>query len=260
MPVMMNSFLLPISPALPFLLEDKLIKGGMQCLENASEMNNMHVAKRKVGMLVSISSEGGKTYKLQADKKTWEEANFGGGSGADLVFEAPITTVLSPTGQTVIGLSQGQRIPEPPGAGYVLASGGGDTLLWIDMFGDANVGVRRTFKYTCGTFLKPGDTHDFLLQSSNTILLVLVKMNVFDVKLEGFSMEDRSDRNPYTFISGLDAQTDEGVFFDGEVQRNLRRYSVLATPVPDGRHYMRFSNVGTSPCKPTLDMTYLILE
>lgn len=265
MPVMMNSFLLPISPALPFLLEDKYLRGGMQCVDKKADMESLHVAKRKVGMLVSVAEEDGKTYKLAKDKTTWEEAKFGGGDGSggtQYLFDDPLVSIPQPSGELLVTVAPGQRIPQSPGAGFVLTSGANQALNWMDMFGNTGggKGVRRTVEYECPDYLYASQEHVTVLDLPPTILLIRVHLNAFDVKVEAFynSMED--DRNPYTFASSNNFYTDEGVFIDGDVEIKHRRFSVLATEDGTAKHRFRFTNIGSEPVKPKMTLTYLVLE
>ncbi len=262
MPVMMTSFLLPASAALPYLLEDKYLRGGMRCLPTLAERDAMSVGNKKPGMLCYVT-ETKKMYQLGADNVTWEEAKFGG--GANYKFQAPFVTATDESGITVVGLDPSKQVPEPEYAGMTLVSGANGAMFWADLNGSENMGVRKTVEYESPGYITPGGTVDFDLQMNRSVMLLRVELNAFDIELSAFESSDRLDRNPYLFRSTANFLVDDGVFQDVDEENNprtqkLRRYSFLSNRDNTPTVSWRMKNIGTSPAKPKLTVTYLVLE
>lgn len=72
MPINLPTFLRPTSSAIPFLLEDVNIKGGLRTVEALTDRDAIPSAGRKAGMLVAVA-ETGLSYTLAADLVTWSE-------------------------------------------------------------------------------------------------------------------------------------------------------------------------------------------
>lgn len=261
MPVNMTSFLLPASAALPYLLEDIYLRGGMRCVATLAIRDAMSVGNKKPGMLCYVT-ETKKMYQLGVDNITWEEAKFG---GSEYKFEAPFVTAVDETGLTVVGLDPSKQVPEPPYAGMTLVSGANGAMFWADLSGSENMGVRKTVEYEAPNYITPGMQVDFDLAMNRTIMLLSVTLNAFDIELSAFESSDRTDRNPYLFRSTANFLTDDGVFYDVDadnnpIMRKLRRYSFLSNKDNTSSISWRMKNIGTSPAKPKLTVTYLVLE
>lgn len=261
MPVYMTSFLLPASAALPYLLEDVYLRGGMRCLATLALRDAMSVGNKKPGMLCYVT-ETKKMYQLGADNVTWEEAKFG---GSEYKFEPPFVTAVDETGLTVVGLDPSKQVPEPEYAGMTLVSGANGTMFWADLSGNESAGVRKTVEYESPAYITPGQHVDFDLQMNRTVMLLSVKLNAFDVELSAFPTAQRDDRNPYLFRSTANFLEDDGVFSDVDsegnpVIRKLRRYSFLSNKDNSPTISWRMKNIGTSPSKPKLTVTYLVME
>lgn len=261
MPVNMTSFLVPASTALPYLLEDKYLRGGMRCLPTLADRDAMSVGNKKPGMLCYVT-ETKKMYQLGTDNVTWEEAKFG---GSNYRFDAPFVTAVDETGLTVVGIDPNKQVPEPEYAGMTLISGANGTMMWVDMSGNENQGVRKTVEYEAGAYITPGQQLDFDLTMNKSCMLIRVETNAFDIELSAFESSDRSDRNPYLFRSTANFLVDDGVFYDEDADGNpvlkkLRRYSFLANRDNTNVVSWRMKNIGTSPAKPKLTVTYLVLE
>lgn len=257
MPVVMSSFIVPVSTALPYLIEDKYVKGGLRFVATELERDAIHTFARKEGMLVYVK-ETKKYYQLGTDLVTWSKASLG---GSDQVFEfsAPIKADLV-DGKTVVSLAPSQVIPTSPGAGYALVSGDKQTLIWLDMFGQQSRGTRNSVQFEASATLMPGAHEDFELAMSSTSILLDVALSAFDVELTGWRDETRSELNPYTFVSTQDMLIDQGVsVVDGEYVKH-RRFAILATSKGGSTHYFRFTNVGSTPCKPKVTIQYLALQ
>lgn len=261
MPVNMTSFLLPASAALPYLLEDKYLRGGMRCLPTLNDRDIMSVGNKKPGMLCYVT-ETKKMYQLGADNVTWEEAKFG---GSNYKFESPFVTAVDETGLTVVGLDPSKQVPEPQYAGMTLMSGANGTMFWVDMSGNESAGVRKTVEYEAQNYITPGQKLDFDLAMNKTVMLLSVKLNAFDVELTAYQSSLRDDRNPYIFRSTANFLEDDGVFTDVDSEgnpliRKLRRYSFLSNKDNTPTIAWSMKNIGTSPSKPKLTVTYLVME
>ncbi len=261
MPVNMTSFLLPASTALPYLLEDKYLRGGMRCLATIADRDALHVGVKKPGMLCYVT-ETEKIYQLGKDNTTWKEANLG---GSNYKFESPFVTAVDSTGITVVGIDPSKQVPEPDQAGLTLMSGPNGVMMWVDMNGNANMGVRKIIEYESQDYLRPGQAIDFTLPMTRTLMLLRVELNAFDIEVSAFESDLRDDRNPYLFRSANNFMVDDGVFYDEDangnpILRKLRRFSFLSNKDNLPTIAWRMKNIGTSPAKPKLTITYLVLE
>lgn len=72
MAVSLSSFLIPISGAKFYLLEDLYLRGGFRIVANVKERNTMHASVKKPRMVV-ITADDGKVWQLQPDNVTWAE-------------------------------------------------------------------------------------------------------------------------------------------------------------------------------------------
>lgn len=269
MAIIMSSFLVPISPALPYLVEDKMIRGGFRCLDTIEERDKLHPMAKKPGMLVWCAVPG-QMFQLAADKVTWAPANFGGSSGGDggevevpkleVEFESPLISSVNAQGQTVVGMSAQNKIPAAPSPGMSLVSGPNDSLMWLDLTGGAQSGQRVVKTFELPSYLMPGSNYDFTMELAKTSLLLQVELNAFDIRVEGHETGHYSDPNPYTFVSSIGRMSDVGIREDDGVLTRERRYSILSNREGRTSHFFRVQNVGTVPAKPTLTITYLVLE
>lgn len=258
MPVMMSSYLLPLSPSLPFLVEDTYVKGGFRVVATFSDLGLIVAFAKKQGMLAYVTDED-KYYKLLADKKTWVEFKLGADLGDQLAAEDPILLVKQDT-KYVIGLNPSQRIPAPPGAGYQLFSGPSGSLIWVDVTGTESRGQRVNVEYTAPDYITAGNFVDFSIPAHAAAMLISVTVNCADVMLQLFESNQRLDTNPYTFVSSADKLQDDGITVIDGKNVKTRRYSFLASSDDTKRFYGRFTNVGSGKVLPSLHITYLALE
>ena len=110
MATFISSFLRPATPQAKYLLEDVYLKGGMQVAPDAVFMNDMHLAKRKTGMLVVVQDEDNQLYQLGSDN-VFRVADFSKNAGVvrktTLIEPGPLTAdqtidMLVPMGKTVM--------------------------------------------------------------------------------------------------------------------------------------------------------------
>ena len=101
---------------------------------------------------------------------------------------------------------------------------------------------------------------DFELSLSATAILLDVELSAFDVELTGWRDSTRSELNPYTFVSTQDMLSDQGVSVVDDEYVKHRRFAILASATGGNTHYFRFTNLGSTPCKPKVTITYLALQ
>ncbi len=259
MPVSMISFLTPVSPSLPYLVEDIYLRGGMRVVADLVARDKIHPGARKPGMLVWVTAES-KLYQLKADNRTWEVASLGGGGSDDLRFVAPFTEAVDADGKRVIGINSGNRIPQSPGAGYALQSGPNQTLIWVDAKQNADRGTRVISTYETPQPLAPGQTINFVLEMSRTAMMVDVTLNAVDIEIQCHSRKERNDANPYIFRSAANLLSDDGTHIeDGKLVKD-RRYAFVANVDNSPNQYWTIKNIGDLPAKPKLTVTYLVLQ
>lgn len=256
MPIVMNSFLTPVSSALPYLLDDTLVRGGLRCLATLDARDAIAKGSRKVGMLVYVS-ENSKMYQMGADLTTWLEANLGGKS---YKFNTPFVTAEDSSGQIVVDIDSAALLPPSNAAGKTLQSGPNNTVVWVDASPGADRGVRITTEYQASASIAPGKTLDVDLDMAKTCLLIHVTLDSIDVALSCYSTEAREDRNPYLFRSSTNFLSDDGVRTEDGTLYKDRRYSIIANDSGDTKQFWRFTNLGTTPVTPKLTLTYLVLE
>lgn len=256
MPITMNSFLVPVSTALPFLLEDKYLRGGMRCYATLADRDAIVAGTKKAGMLVYVS-EDQQMYQLAEDKTTWNKANLGGRA---YKFQSPLVSAEDADGNIVVGLNSNNTIPNSPGAGYTLVSGANNTYVWLDLTGNVDKGTRLTKEYELQDYIAPGAQFDFELEMAKTCMLIDVTLNAFDIELTCHTTNDRDDINPYLFRSSANFMSDQGVREeDGQFVKG-RRYSFITNADSSQLQFWRFKNIGTAQAKPKLTVTYLVME
>lgn len=205
MPIRVTSFYLPVSPSLPYILEDVYVRGGFRSVATTAARDGIAAMAKKVGMLV-YCEDVDKYFRLGTDKQTWYEFTLGGagsGSGGGVRYE---TTYLS-------------------------------------------------------NLLQAGDSVDIGIElKSATVLILDLSLDVADIKVEAFHYGDRSDQNPYTFISNIAQMKDEGLSaLDGSVERT-RRFSFWSTDDKSKTHQCRLTNVGVAETAVLLTIKYLTME
>lgn len=258
MAVTLRSFLVPASASIPFLMEDRYLKGGMRCLANVEARDAILRGARSAGMLVWCIAE--KTmYQLADDLTAWEKASLGGGS-SNYIFSAPFIEAEDADGNRVVSLNQSNRIPRSPGPGYVLQSGPNQTLTWVDGRGNADRGTRQLAEYTAPDYLAPGASINFQLEMSRTSMMIGVTLNAVDVEIQCHTTAARDDTNPYVFRSSANLMQDDGTTIqDGELVKG-RRFSFVANMDDTVYQYWTMKNIGDAPAQPKLSVIFLVLQ
>lgn len=201
MPLTISSFLLPASQAIPYLIEDRYIRGGYRSLATVADRDAIPTSARKAGMRV-FCQDNGKTYTVNVGAlTTWVEV---------------------------------KTRPE-----------------------------RAPLNYTAGSSLADGASVDFTLTTGKTCMVQKLTVNVAGLKVECFSVPERSDTNPYTFISYTGHLSDDGSskLDDDSIEFN-RRYAYICNleATPGTTTYWRITNNSGAPVTPTLDLVVLELE
>lgn len=269
MPISMSAFLLPANAAVPFLVEDIYVKGGFHIRAAFTDLAKIHPFARKAGMLVHVTADD-KIYKLLPDRTNWIEFKMGMSEEdvTALFDKLDITTMLgaempillTPVDKKqIIALHNSQKIPPAPGAGYTLMSGASG-LIWIDTSGLDKAGRRNTVEYEAPTYLAPGQVHDFSVTAAASALLIDVILDAPDVDFQIFSKADRTEENPYRFVSGVDMMSDEGITIQDGKKTKHRRYALVVNRNKSKEFFCRFTNVGSVQSKPTVSITYLVME
>lgn len=263
MPLIVDDFINPSSEWVPYILDDKYLKGGFRVFPTLADRDAYTLfAKdlaffedydsRKVGMVCSVA-ETDTLYKLGADRETWSELELGG--GIDFTPENPLQLIGN-----LLRIDPRYIVPPPSKAGQVLTTSISLTPLWQDLA--LKQGTRSTVQYTVTNAVAPGGTHDFSLDMSPSVILLHVEVNTPDMKLEGFSTSARTDNNPYTFISDEIHLIDEGIKYQNGDETKFRRFSILANleePVSSLQHF-RITNLSPIDINPTVDIMYLSLQ
>ena len=81
MPLTISSFQIPLSPSLPYILEDIYLRGGYRSVATQAIMNAIPGPARKAGMLV-YCADADTVFQLGADKVTFKPFASGGGGSA----------------------------------------------------------------------------------------------------------------------------------------------------------------------------------
>lgn len=147
MPVVMTSFLVPPNGVnVPFLLEDRYLRGGFRVVNLLTDRDSIHPMARRPGMLVHVI-ENDVLYKLLPNN-TWAE------------FKAGLSDVEFPIviAGNKIGLDASQVLPTERRPGQFLANDG-RFPMWVDLL--TSRGVRNVAQYVCPEFIAPGNSHAF---------------------------------------------------------------------------------------------------
>lgn len=253
MPVYFESFMLPAFSQLPFLLEDKYLRGGFQSLNTLADRDGMHVARKKAGMLVYIK-ETSSYYQLSDDLSEWQDAALGGGIG-------DVVSPLRVNNDGALEIDPSRILPEGGDPGQVVVKQLDGTNSWQDALGGP--GIRGVASHQSTVQLNTGDEYQFELDMAKTVMLLKVTLNVPGVEIKGYTTANRDDQNPFTFISHEDFMTDEGVFIIDQNNKEFkRRFSFMAnleTPAAV-KHYFTFTNKGSTPVTPEVTIEYLALQ
>lgn len=253
MPLFPSSFFIPPS-SVPFLVEDKYVRGGYICIADATARDALHMAIRKKGMIV-VTQDDGKSWTLRSgtSNSDWEEYNPFVGS----------TKLASPLGVD----GDGKLSLDTSGAteGQALAIDSNGDAVWSSVGGGSGgfTPTRATKTYTPSSAMTSGATDDFTLVLGKAVVVLEMTLSHPDIKIEAFGTPDRTETNPYTFLSAADHLSDDGTskMNDGSTQYN-RRYAILSNNegTVGTSIYFRLTNENATSITPTVDIKYLIIE
>ena len=104
---------------------------------------------------------------------------------------------------------------------------------------------------------------EFEMVLGGTITILELSVSTGNVQVEAFSSVDRSETNPYAFISSLTQLVDDGssIMSDGSVVYG-RRYTILSNldATPNNTIYWKITNLDGTPQTVTLNVLYVPIE
>lgn len=252
--IAVSDYFTPASPFKPYVVEDVFLKGGFRAVLTLEQLQAVNPFQKKTGMIVYVEEDDTYYKWVHADGafSPWE---IGGGFG-----ESDLATPMI--------IVDGKLTVDPL---YLIPQGGlegqvmkmkKEGVRWEYLSQNANRGVRAEKVYSV-PLMQPGDEHRFELELGRTIMIVNAEVNAHDIEIKGYGTPDRKDRNPYTFVSGVDYFIDEGIKFgnDGEATF-MRRHAFVAnreTPVTD-KVYFTARNIGGAPASVTITLAYMVVE
>lgn len=249
-----TDYMVPSNPFMPYLLEDIHVKGGFRAVLTLSQRDEIVPFVKKSGMIVYVE-EDDTYYKWVHANNAFEPWNSGGGFGEDEIA-SPLTIVDGKlTVDTAFLLPEGGLVGQVP----MMKENG---VEWAHLTQNINRGVRAVKVYAV-PLMQPGDEHRFDLELGRTIMIIKSEVNAHDIEIKGFGTPERNDRNPYTFISGIDYFVDEGIKFGENNEADyMRRHAFVANreiPVQD-TVYFTARNIGGAPASVVLTIEYMVVE
>ena len=123
--------------------------------------------------------------------------------------------------------------------------------------GNSGAVFRKTWVFTTPSI--PQDSFiEFDIDLGSSLMVYQITVSRV-VKVEIFGLPDRSDPNPYTFISTPDKLYDDGttVLSDGSIIKT-RQYSIWANlePIPKSKVYARITNIDSGSGPVSIQMLY----
>lgn len=249
-----SDYYVPSNPFIPYVLEDTYVKGGFRTVLTLDQLNAITPFVKKSGMIVYVE-EDDTYYKWVHAEQAFKPWEIGGGfSEADIA--EPLIMV---DGKLTVDPSR--LVPKGGLEGQVMMMKS-KGVEWTYLSQNANRGVRASKVYAV-PLMQPGDEHRFELELGRTIMIVKAEVNAHDIEIKGYGTPERDDRNPYTFISGIDYFIDEGIKFgeNGEADY-MRRHAFVAnrqSPVQD-TVYFTARNIGGAPASVILTIEYMVVE
>jgi hypothetical protein len=255
MPIHSPSFFIPVSlsdtvPAPshpydttlypPFVLEDIYIRGGMRCLPSVAVRDKIPIISCVVGMIAFTPEDGGKYWKVQSivgTTVTWVELDLapgsGGGNGGLEILGAvdPISINLDKK----IEIDPLRILPKTKDAagipiafeGQVVSLDSALIPYWRTLTGLA--GIRLNYTITCPVLdAYSSPVYTFEYDMGRLIIMMLMAVDVPDVRIRCYGTSARDEMNPYHFISTAYLMQDDGVteLPDGTYD-NKRKYTIL---------------------------------
>lgn len=256
MAVVLPSFLAKSSPAIPYLMEDSLLRGGYRVAANETERLGIPAPARKNGMLVyQIDTNMIWQWKNNA----WEEFIIRASNSREVTYSEPIFIGAD----SIVRVDPKRILPINPNPGDVITVDGTGNPVWVPGAASASAGTRSTVTYQPVTAINVGERRFFELDLARSALLITVSVDAPDLLVECFSTNARADLNPYTFKSNTSYLEDEGVseLSDGTLMKGRRYAFFVNHDVPASTtSYWAITNHSAIPMTPTLSVTFLTLE
>ena len=264
MPVTVTSFFVKANPAIPFLLRDTDLRGGLRVVPDQSYLQPLSenpsaipMGARVTGMIV-VTQNDNHLHQLQSDG-LFEDMGALGASSQIKNISAPL--VIDADGNLTV--EEGHTLPQEGNKGDILRLDTNSKPIWAPMAANPGQGIRTTVSFTAPETLAGGQSHDFALLMGRTNILLNVELDVPQVQIEAFGDPSYGESNPYTFKSRPEQMFDDGsrLLSDGTMQFS-RRYGFAANtedPVSE-TIYWRLLNFGNLPVKPTVSITYTAIE
>lgn len=269
MPIAAGDFYTPGTQFVPYILEDKYMKGGYRVFDTIAARDQYLVdakAKsfggmieqfdsRKQMMLCGVIETPNIIYYLDASKEKWEVLEL----GMQFELENPLE-FLGPD-KDRLSINPEYLIPQTNrGPGKMLVTRMDGSIGWEARGGMAGVRIFKTYQPL--NSIDPGQEHTFELDLGMTVMLLSVEINTVDFEIRGFESALRTDRNPYLFRSSVDFLKDEGMrYINGQYERD-RRFAFMAnlSENPNNLQYFSLKNVGAATARPTVSILALTMQ
>tara|TARA_B100000700_G_scaffold88627_1_gene99889 strand:+ start:9172 stop:9966 length:795 start_codon:yes stop_codon:yes gene_type:complete len=264
MPVTVTSFFVKANPAIPFLMRDTDLRGGLRVVPDQSYLQPLSenpsaipMGARVTGMIVVTQSDN-HLHQLQSDG-VFEDMGVLGASSQIKNISAPL--VIDADGNLTV--EEGRTLPQEGNTGDVLRLNADKMPIWDPMSANPGQGIRSTVSKTVPEALGPSESFDFSMMMGRTNILLNVEIDVPQVQVEAYGDPSYGESNPYTFKSRPGQLFDDGsrLLSDGSIQFT-RRYGFAANtedPVSE-TIYWRITNFGNLPVTPTVTITYTAIE
>lgn len=122
-------------------------------------------------------------------------------------------------------------------------------------------GTRYETTLVASKELEAGEALDMDLDlSAATAMVLSLSLDLAGITIQLFAESDRSDTNPYTFLSTDTMLKDDGMtLIDGATLKG-RRFALISTADGSRTHKVRFTNNTDTSLTPTLSLKYLSME
>jgi hypothetical protein len=136
----------------------------------------------------------------------------------------------------------------------------GALTLWVEA---SSAPARQSLNFTAPSALANNDQVDFTLATGKAAYVYDLTLSDAGIEVQCHSTPDRTDTNPYTFISFAGHLSDDGSSkLDNDTIEFNRRYSLVCNreATPGLNTYWRIINKSGASLTPTLDITFLTVE
>ena len=136
-----------------------------------------------------------------------------------------------------------------------------DSMIGKSGGGGGAGGTRYETTLVASKELEAGEALDMDLDlSAATAMVLSLSLDLAGITIQLFAESDRSDTNPYTFLSTDTMLKDDGMtLIDGATLKG-RRFALISTADGSRTHKVRFTNNTDTSLTPTLSLKYLSME